>query len=312
MKSRLFLHIGQSFIVVFLLLTFFSCKDSEGLKPKTIADLISENEDFTILRAALRHAGYSDELRTENLTFFAPNDQAFISAGIADASAVTAIKSDSLRTILQYYLLPKKYTVEELATAGSAGVTTVAKTNLFFKKKNESVFVNGSKIVTGNIKADNGTVHIIDKPFTAPTGNLLAVIKANSQYSLLAVAIEELLINEELKQILTADTASFTFFAPTNAAFVQFGLATESAIKLTNKTALKNIIFYHIIRDRVFTSDLVPGSVTSISRLPITVVLTPEIGLLGRANELQYAHLIQKDLMATNGLLHGIDRVLKP
>ncbi len=313
MNIRLYSFASRTILLPLLAALLFACQDSEEMKPTTIADIIARNDDFSILRSALRHAGYSDELRTENLTFFAPNNQAFTSAGIT-AQTITRLDPDSLRKVFQYYLLPGKYSAEELAATGQNGVSTVARTNIFFKKKNEIVYANGSRILSGDIKTDNGTLHVIDKPFTPPVGNLLEVIAAHPQYSLFNVAVSELLINDEIKQIFMADTSRYTVFAPTNQAFAEgLSISTPEAVRLANKTVLKNIISYHIVRSRIFSGDFSAGSsLTAISLIPISVQITPDIKLLGRTNGVDFATIIQKDMMATNGLVHGIDRVLKP
>jgi uncharacterized surface protein with fasciclin (FAS1) repeats len=314
MISRFSFRVSQPWIITLLLLSFFSCQDSEGLKPSTLADVIAQNDDFKILQTALRHAGYSDELRSENLTLFAPSDQAFIASGIASASSITALQPDSVRKLLQYYLLPGKYTVENLAVAGQKGISTAAKTKLYFKKRNEIVYANGSRIISGDIKADNGILHIIDRPFVAPSGNLMEVISSYPEYSLFTTAVNELIINDEIKQIFTADTSSYTVFVPTNAAFgTQFNLKTDQDIKLINKNFLKSIISYHIVRTRIFVTDMAPGSsLTSISKIPISVQIATDVRLLGRGNMAEFATILRKDVMATNGLVHGTNLVLIP
>jgi uncharacterized surface protein with fasciclin (FAS1) repeats len=73
----------------------FSCKESKEdlLKPKTITDVIIENEQFSILEEIVRYADMRDALRTDEITLFAPDNNAFGKANIFSSSNYTDKKT---------------------------------------------------------------------------------------------------------------------------------------------------------------------------------------------------------------------------
>ncbi len=84
-----------SVIALFLSAFFLSCSDESEIRPKTISDVIQQDDRFTILRAVLKQAGMSDALRTGNFTFFAPNDDGFRKMSINDPGQVGRMTRDS-------------------------------------------------------------------------------------------------------------------------------------------------------------------------------------------------------------------------
>lgn len=312
MKLRSVVNLKNVFVLTAISFALSACQDNEPLKPQTIADVISERDNLNVLRAALKHAGYSDELRTENLTFFAPTDSAFKSLGISDVNGVAAIHKDTLRRMLQYYLVPQKLSLQELAVADSVkGVKTLAKSNLFFKKKADGLYVNGSKISQGDIKTDNGLIHLMNKPYGVPSGNVLQTVKADTTLSLFYVALEELSVNTTFNAMLTSDSTSFTFLAPDNRAFRELGYPDAASIRAMNKGLLTSIIYYHVLKGRVYFVDFKFGTLGSFEGKPIVVTVNNGVKLLGRGNT-DPSNVIKNDIAATNGVLHIIDRIMLP
>ncbi len=147
--------------------TIVSCKekDKDVLKPKTVTDIILENNDFTILREIVKFAGMTDALRTENLTIFAPNDAAFRSSNITNASEITSQPKDSAIAFVKHHIIDakKSYTYNELPKGkvkvldGSTidiGTTSVTDTTLM---------INRAYIILKNVSAANGYIHVVDR-----------------------------------------------------------------------------------------------------------------------------------------------------
>ena len=67
-----------------------SCDKDETTTPNTIVDVVVNGSDFSLLEAAVIHAGLVDALKGANLTVFAPTNQAFINAGFKDEAAIKA------------------------------------------------------------------------------------------------------------------------------------------------------------------------------------------------------------------------------
>jgi uncharacterized surface protein with fasciclin (FAS1) repeats len=98
-----------------------------------------------------------------------------------------------------------------------------------------------------------------------------------------------------------------TVFAPTNEAFAKVPQATLDNL-LANPSLLTRVLTYHVIPQRIQSSDIPMGEtiVTSLSGDQLTVV---NDGMSVRVNN---ANVIKADIMASNGIIHCIDSVLIP
>ncbi len=122
---------------------------------------------FGTLIAAAEAAGLAGALASgENLTVFAPTDEAF--AALPAGTVETLLKpenKDKLAAILSYHVLPR-----ELASNQLPGRTIHVKTIkadgdrlLAVTKGNGGVTVDGANVVSADIRAENGIIHVIDK-----------------------------------------------------------------------------------------------------------------------------------------------------
>ena len=99
----------------------------------------------------------------------------------------------------------------------------------------------------------------------------------------------------------------FTVFAPTDEAFTNLPAGQEEAL-LNNPAALAAVMQYHVVIDRVTANELTRlGAALASSGQPITITLQADGSLL-----VNNAHLVQPDIVASNGIIHEIDQVLIP
>jgi uncharacterized surface protein with fasciclin (FAS1) repeats len=122
---------------------------------------------FGTLLAAAKAAGLADALANgENLTVFAPTDDAF--AALPAGTVETLLKPENkaqLAAILSYHVLPRILTSDQMPnktihirTIKQGGDRTLALT-----KSAKGVTVDGANVVTADIRASNGVIHVIDK-----------------------------------------------------------------------------------------------------------------------------------------------------
>lgn len=154
----------------FLCLVIFSTilvsceeKDSDLVKPETITDMMLQSNDFTIFREIMKAGGMTDALRTENITFLAPNDAAFKRSGIADASAITSQKKDSIKSFIQYHILKGRTEFKNIPTGQQL---TLNGQYVTISKKDSTVTINKADILLKNVNADNGIIHVIGRVLT--------------------------------------------------------------------------------------------------------------------------------------------------
>ena len=129
-----------------------------------VVETASEAGIFNTLLAAATAAGLADTLATtDNITVFAPTDEAFaaLPAGTVD-SLLLEENRDQLVAVLTYHVLPR-----ELRSTDLPGRTIPVRTLnsgdlLRVTKSHGAVTVDGANVVSADIHADNGVIHVID------------------------------------------------------------------------------------------------------------------------------------------------------
>ena len=128
-----------------------------------IVDTAVKAGQFNTLAAALKAGGLIETLKGPGpFTVFAPTDAAFakLPAGTVDNLLKPENKA-KLVQILTYHVVPGK-----IMSASLAGKKTDAKTiegdDLAIDATMSGVTVNGAKVVSADVAADNGVIHVID------------------------------------------------------------------------------------------------------------------------------------------------------
>jgi uncharacterized surface protein with fasciclin (FAS1) repeats len=100
----------------------------------------------------------------------------------------------------------------------------------------------------------------------------------------------------------------FTVFAPTNDAFAALPAGTvENLLKPENKDQLIAVLTYHVVPGAV-TSDQLAGQ-----RIDVATVQGQTVAVNGTNGvRVNNARVTQADIIAENGVIHRIDRVLLP
>jgi len=121
---------------------------------------------FNTLLAAAQAAGLADALATgENLTVFAPTDEAFakLPAGTVE-NLLKPENKDQLIAILTYHVLPRQLASNQLP-AGPIHVRTLKSGGdrlLAIAKGGSGVTVDEANVIQADIKTSNGIIHVID------------------------------------------------------------------------------------------------------------------------------------------------------
>ncbi len=133
---------------------------------KNLVEVAQDAGAFNTLLAAAKAAGLAGALANgENLTVFAPTDEAFakLPAGTVE-NLLKPENKDQLTAILSYHVVPRKLTSNMLPgraihvkTLKASGDKTLAVT-----KSSSGVTVDNANVVSADIKADNGIIHVID------------------------------------------------------------------------------------------------------------------------------------------------------
>jgi uncharacterized surface protein with fasciclin (FAS1) repeats len=98
----------------------------------------------------------------------------------------------------------------------------------------------------------------------------------------------------------------YTVFAPTDAAFAKVPKATLNALMM-DKAKLKAVLLYHVVAGKLTAKDLAKLSSTKTAYGKSLTIR--DAGGTVFANN---AEVIKADVMATNGIIHIVNRVLIP
>lgn len=99
----------------------------------------------------------------------------------------------------------------------------------------------------------------------------------------------------------------FTVFAPTDAAFSALPRRVQNALA-DDPTLMAQVLTYHVVINRQALTADVLRNVTSIQSLEGVI----DIRRNGSRIYLNDARVVDRDIMATNGVIHAIDRVMIP
>ena len=145
--------------------------DSQKNSAKTIYKIASSSDDFETLTTAVKAAGLKKALSgKDQLTVFAPTDDAFDQVPAATLEALLDDK-DGLAALLTYHVLEGKVLSSDLQPTQI--VTSLNGEDFTINvDSGGATIVDGAgntiAIVTTDIKAKNGVIHVIDAVMTPP------------------------------------------------------------------------------------------------------------------------------------------------
>src|SRR5205085_170457 len=108
----------------------------------------------------------------------------------------------------------------------NAKVVTAGGDSVFVTRNASGVYINGVKVVTPDIAASNGVIHVIEKVLMPPAGNLVQVASADTTFSYLVAAVVRASTGTTNVAAALSANSILTVFAPTNNAFRKAGFAT--------------------------------------------------------------------------------------
>ena len=137
----------------------------------------------------------------------------------------------------------------------------------------------------------------------AKTPDIVDIAASNDQFSTLVAAATAAGLVETLQ-----GDGPFTVFAPTNEAFAALPAGTvENLLRPENKDQLAKVLTYHVVPGAV-TSDQLAGK-----RMDVATVQGQTVRVNGTHGvRVNNARVTQADIIASNGVIHRIDRVLLP
>jgi len=82
----------------------------------------------------------------------------------------------------------------------------------------------------------------------------------------------------------------------------------ENLLKPENKQQLVQLLTYHVIPGQVTSSQLTSGDVKTVEGTPVTI----DVNSTARTISVNGAKVTQADILASNGVVHVVDKVILP
>ncbi len=280
----------------------------------SLVEVAVDNGSFTTLASALQSTGLDTVLGDldNNYTVFAPTDAAFAKL---PAGTLESLTNEQLSDILLYHVLPGKVMSDaaiSLAQTTDNMTATAEGSSIALSFVNSMLFANGAKVSAADVMATNGVIHVVDTVILPPTSvdmssqSIVDVAVADpDNFSTLVTALTA----ANLVTTLADEEATFTVFAPTNAAFDKIDSAALAAL-LADTTALTNVLLTHVVSDSAITAlDAYAAngmSLTTASGSDVAVSIDAESGMLMIGD----AKVTITEIQASNGIIHVIDTVI--
>lgn len=133
-----------------------------------IAEVATAAGAFNTLLTAVQAAGLVDELTGEGpFTVFAPTDEAFAALPAGTLDTLLADPEGALRDILLYHVVAGKVMSTDLSDGMTA--ETLQGAPITISIADGAVKVNEANVVTADVEASNGVIHVIDAVILPPT-----------------------------------------------------------------------------------------------------------------------------------------------
>lgn len=235
------------------------------------------------------------------ITVFAPVDAAFEDVDVDVLLADGAY----LDLTLGFHVVEGHYTEADLASLGGSSLTTASGQDVGIRILTGGQLVladsrnRTARIEVGNIRLSNAVVHLVDTVLIPDRGevDLLETLRRNNFNSLAMSAMQSGLTGA------LQGPEPLTVFAPTDAAF-----AAASDALPTDPDLVANVLLTHTASTTLPTARLaLLPSVQSVAGTSHLLDFAADPETIGAAS---FTRTL--DVRASNGIVHGIDRVLLP
>ena len=268
-----------------------------------IVDTAVAAGNFTTLAAALGEADLVKTLKSRGpFTVFAPTDAAF--AKLPKGTVESLLKPqnrDQLISILTYHVVKDRVRADEVAALRNA--ETVNGQLVDIGIDDGQILVDDARVVSADIRASNGIIHVIDEVLIPETKLIPEVAKDANVFGTLLAAVKAAGLAD-----VFSGKGPFTVLAPTDDAFAKLPEGTvASLLKPENKDQLVQVLKYHVIEGRLYAADFFRKSrVNTLAGDRVQVKYGNDAFVINQSN------VVSTDIEAANGVIHVIDQVLLP
>ena len=181
---------------------------------------------------------------------------------------------------------------------------------VYIQSRRGQVYVNNAKILDGDIMALNGAIHVIDtvlfmeQDIVPPVkADVIEVAREAGIFTTLLRIVTDLGLVDALKE-----AEAVTVFAPPDEAFDKL---PDGTIESLTPDQAKKIVVRHVVPAKVLAADVATGPVITLGGEFIDLIKT-DAGGVQITYEENTITVDKADVMASNGVIHIIDKVILP
>ncbi|MBS1596858.1 MAG: fasciclin domain-containing protein [Bacteroidetes bacterium] len=319
MKIKFSPGIISLFTAAFIMMVAFNACNkstaSTGPAPGTtsVSSILKNASDATIFATAMARVHLDTVFNGAGpFTVFVPTDAAFAASGVTFAT-INNLSDDSLRKFLLYHTVAANLLSSNLPAGPNAKIVTAGGDSIFVTNVSNSIYVNGVPLLAADVLANNGVIHALQRALIPPRGNIVKTLQSDTSFSFLSAAITRASQGTTDITSLLTNNAPYTIFAPINNAFRSAGFATTDDINNANADSIANIVLYHILPARIFSTDMTSGQAAkTLNDSSVLFGLSTNVRQIKGNQNSAPANTLAINVMATNGVVFVIDQLLEP
>ncbi|XP_076287774.1 fasciclin 1 Fas1 domain-containing isoform X3 [Lasioglossum baleicum] len=297
----------------------------------TVKDFLEEKEDGPVYKFYEMIRDFGDEIMStisqlRDVTLFAPSNAALEEPGVQRILQ----DKERVKEILNLHCVKERLPLDKIknksVSQSNTGVPTAAdRKKLYFNvvqgpRGNQTVTVEGggvnATVITANIAATNGIIHIIDRVLGVPYTTVLEKLKTDPMLNVTYILGQRRDFNDQLNDT----TKRFTYFAPRDYAWNVAEISYPSTMKKLFMPDFsyhtKQILERHlVIANEAYTMAKLKEMKHNESIILPTVRDSLKIRVR-EANEMyqiqwnnMHIRVFRPDVECTNGIIHVIDTV---
>ena len=286
--------------------------DDDPVPPGTVVQVAQADARFSTLVEAVVAADLAITLSGPGpFTLFAPTNDAFAALLTELGITKAQLLGDKalLTSVLTYHVLPAR--VPRAQVPAGKAITTVQDGVFKIDAASTGLVITDGRnrqaaITAIDVPASNGVIHVIDKVLLPADKTIVQTAQALPGFSILVQAVTA----ANLAGALSAP-GPLTVFAPTDAAFAdllaELGLTQQQL--LADTALLTQVLTYHVVPGRVLKADVpVATPITTLQGDSFSV----SDSLVITDRRARSATIAATDVLASNGVIHVIDKVILP
>ena len=272
----------------------------------SVYDWIDGSSNHNYIKIAIDNSGLTEMFQAlTTMTFFAPNDAAFINfTAENDINIYDVLYDPNVSSVVMNHILDESLLFASDLLAGGANATGNGESIVVFLDASGAAVANGAPILSADEMTHNGLIHSVGG-IIQPMTLLSDVLQAQG-----LTLIDTLLSFVGVNPAINFDPFEYTLFAPTDSAILSFLEEGETTLEdvLNDPEGLSEGLLYHLTSGITLSSQLTDGMEISMESSPDDIATVTFIGDSIFINE---SMVIAADFSTFNGVVHVIDKVLE-